>query len=95
MKSADLKNTDLRLVETRRLMILEFHLDANQSKNSPQVDHTLLLEHIKLFTNPSMGGGSHSFQSISPLWPPLPGKAIKATPFYFTQNSVSVSVQHW
>ena len=30
---------------------------------------------IKLLTNPSRSG--HSFEGISPLWPPLPGKALK------------------
>ena len=45
MKTADHKNTDPRLVETKRLMMLELHLDASQSKNCPQADHTLLFEH--------------------------------------------------
>ena len=31
----------------------------------------------------------NSLQGSSPLWPPLPGKAIKAIFFSFTQNSVT------
>ena len=33
MKTADQKNTDPRLVETRKLMMLETSPDANQSEN--------------------------------------------------------------
>ena len=36
----------------------------------------------------SLQGGSPSLQGFSPLWPPLPGKAIKTSLYYFTQNSV-------
>ena len=32
--------------------------------------------------------GGHSLKGISLLWPPLPGKAIKAIFFSFTQNSL-------
>jgi len=68
---------------------LKPHPDANQSKNCPPADHALLLEHYK--TPPySLQGESHGLQGISPLWPLLPGKAIKATLFYFTENSVSM-----
>ena len=38
----------------------------------------------------ALQGGSQGLQGISPLWPPLPGKAIKATLFYCTLNSVSM-----
>ena len=82
------QNTDPRLVETRRLMILKLHPDANQSKNCPRTGHTLPLEHYKT-PHCTLQGGSHGLQGISPLWPPLPGKAIKATVCYFTRNSVS------
>ena len=34
--------------------------------------------------------GGQSLEDASLLWPLLPGEAIKATLFYFTQNSVSV-----
>ena len=62
---------------------------ANQSKTCPQVDHALLLEHYKTPYYP-LQGGAHGLQGMSPLGPPLPGKAIKATLFFFTQNSVSL-----
>ena len=89
MKTADHKNMDPRLAETRRLMMLETYLDANQSKNWPWVDHILLPEHYKTPYYP-LQGGPHGLQSISPLWPPLPGKEIEATLFYFPPNSVSM-----
>lgn len=51
MKTADHKNTDPRLAETKRLMMFQnFILDASQSKNCPQADHTLLLNTVKLPT---------------------------------------------
>lgn len=40
-------------------------------------------------THYPLQGGSNSFEGISPLWPSFPGKATKATVFYFTPNSVS------
>ena len=46
------------------------------------------LKTIKFLTSP-LQGESHSLEGVSPVWPLLPGKAIKATLFYFTQNSVS------
>ena len=44
--------------------------------------------------------GSHILEGISPVWRPLPGKAIKASLFYLTQNCVSTflfitSAQRW
>ena len=56
---------------------------------NPQADHALLLEHYKIPHHP-FHDGSHSLQGISPLYTPLPGKAIKASLFYFTENSVSM-----
>ena len=48
MKTANHKNIEPRLVESRRLIIFsKLHLDANQSKNCPRADPTLLLEHDK------------------------------------------------
>ena len=67
---------------------MKLHLDANQSENCPGTVHALFLEHYKTPHYP-LQGGSHSLKSICPLWPPLPGKAIKAL-FYITQNSVSM-----
>ena len=63
-------------------MILEISPDANQSKNCPGANHTLLLEYYKTPYYP-LQSGSHSFEAIIPLWPPSPDKAIKATLFYF------------
>ena len=52
-------------------------------------DHALLLEHYKPPHYP-LQGGSHSLEGISLLWPPLPGKPLKATLFYVTPNAVSL-----
>ena len=49
-----------------------------------QLTTPCFLNTMKLLTIPS-----HGLEGIGPLWPPLPGKAIKATLFYFVQNSVS------
>ena len=35
---------------------LKLHLNANQSKNGPQADHTLLPEHCELLTVQFQGG---------------------------------------
>ena len=60
----------------------------NQSENRPRANHTLLLEHYKTPPHyPPHQGESHSLKAISPLWPPLPGKAIKAS-LVLTQNFV-------
>ena len=59
----------------------------SQFKNCPWADRTLILEHYKTPHYPHQGG-SHGLQGISPLWPPLPSKAIKAAHFCFSQNSV-------
>ena len=67
---------------------LKLHPDANQPKNCPQADHALFLEHWKTSHHP-LQGGSYNLEGSSPLWPPLPGKAIKSTLFYFIQNSGS------
>ena len=53
----------------------------NQSKNWPCADYALLLEH-SISPHHLPQGGLHGPQCISPLWPPLPGKTIKAKPFY-------------
>ena len=69
-------------------MLTPDYLTANQSEERPRADHTLLLEHYKTPHYP-LQGGTHSLEDVSPLWPPLSGKAIKATLFYLTPNSVS------
>ena len=51
------------------------YLTTSQSEESPRADHALLFEHCK--TPHYHFQGQDSFQGISPLWPPLPGKAIK------------------
>lgn len=89
MKTTNHKNTDPKLVETSRLMCyFTLHLDANQSRNCPSVDHTLLLEHHKT-PHYILQSGSLSLEGISLLRPPLPGRVIKAPLFYFTLKSVS------
>ena len=56
---------------------MKLRLDANQSERCPQADHTLLLECYT--THSPLQGRSHGLQGFSPLWPPLPAKAMKAT----------------
>ena len=78
---------------------LILHLDANQSKNCAQGDHALLPEHYNT-SHCMLQDGSHILEGISPVWSPLPGKAIKATLFYLTQNCVSTflfitAAQRW
>ena len=51
-------------------------LTSSQSEECPRADHALLLEHCKTPHYP-LQCGTHSLEGISPLWPPLPGKAIK------------------
>ena len=75
--------------------MLETSPYANQSENCPQADNALLLEHYKTPHYP-LQGGSQSLEGISSLWPPLPGKAIKAILLYFTPKlCFRVSIQHW
>ena len=83
MKTADHKIIDPELVETRRLRMLETspwcqpiqELSVSWSRPTPWTP---------LYP---LQGGSPRLQG--PLWPPLPGKTIKATVYYFTQNSVT------
>ena len=74
-------------------MMLETSPWCHQSKNCSRGDHTLLLENYKTPHYP-LQSGSHNLKGISPLWSPLPGKAVKATLLYFTQQSLCVSVRH-
>ena len=70
------------------MMLTPDYLTTNQSEECPWADHALLLEHFKMPYYPLLVR-IHSFEGISPLWPPLPGKAIL---FCCIQNAVS-SVQ--
>ena len=52
------------------------YLTTNQSEEGPRADHAPLLELLQDSSlTPSRAG--HSLMGISPLWPPLPGKAMK------------------
>ena len=57
------------------------YLTTNQSRECPQADHSLLII-------PSRW--RHNFEGISPLWPPLPGKAIK---LFFPSAAAAKSLQ--
>ena len=57
-------------------MLTPDYLTTNQSEECPWADHALLLEHFQTPHYPLLVR-IHSFEGISPLWPPLPGKAIK------------------
>jgi hypothetical protein len=84
------KHIDPRPVGNKSLrMVTPDYLTTNQSKKCPRADYALLLEHYKT-PYYVLQGQPHGLQGISPLWPLLPGKAIKATLFYFAQNSVSM-----
>ena len=76
-------------MKTRRVVMLETSPWCQPIRERPSADSTLL---FKLCKTPHciLWDGSHSLNGIRPLWPPLPGKVIKATLFYFTQNSVSM-----
>ena len=89
MKAADHKNTDPRLVKTTKLMF-KLHHDTNQSENCPRAVHIMLLEHQK-----PLQGGSHSLEGISPLWTPLPGKAIIMQSESESLSVVSDSATPW
>lgn len=63
----------------RRLMMLTPTYSPSVRRTSKSCSHSLSIITIKLLTTRSMS--RHSSESISPLWPPLPGKAIKL--FFF------------
>ena len=90
MKTADHKNIDPRLVETRKI---DDAWNFIVMPMNPRSIHELImpcsLNAIKLLTTHSRV--DHNLEGISPLWSPLPGKAIKATLLYFTQT---LSTQH-
>ena len=70
-----------------------------QSKGSQRVGHGWVTE-----LNYLPQGGTHSFEGINPLWPPLPGKAIKlsfstwprtlSVRFYLVQYTKKLSFQY-
>ena len=64
------------------------YLTTNQSEESPRADHALLFEHCK--TPHYHFQGQDSFQGISPLWPPLPGKAIK---LFFSTSPQTLAIR--
>ena len=57
-------------------MLTPDYLTANQSEKYARAGHALLLEHHKTPHYP-LQSGTHRLEGISPLWPPLLGKAIK------------------
>ena len=64
------------------------HLPHHQPSEVPELIVPSSLNHYCETPHYPLQVGTHSFKGISPLWPPLPGKAIKLS-FYFTQNSSS------
>ena len=48
------------------------YLTTHQSEESLQADQALLFE-----PHSPLEVGAHSLEAVTPLWPPLPGKAIK------------------
>ena len=57
-------------------MLTPDYLPTNLSEQCPRPDHTLILEYYKTPHYP-LQGGTHILEGISPLGPPLPGKAIE------------------
>ena len=70
-------------------MLTPNYLITNQSEKCPAADHALLLEHDQAPYYPLLGG-THSFEGTNPLWPPLPGKAIK---LFFSTSPKSLSLR--
>ena len=88
MKTADHKNTDPRLVETRRLIILE---TSSWLQQIQWADHTLLLNCIKFLTALSRVGHM-VFRTLAHS---LPGKGIKAILFSVQFSSVQSLSRVW
>jgi len=74
-------------------MLTPDDLTTNQSEECPRADHTLLLEHCQtphcLLQSRTQ---DHSFEGISPLWPPLSGKAIQ---LFFSTSSQTRSLRFY
>ena len=84
------KHIDPRPVGNKSLrMVTPDYLTTNQSKKCPRADYALLLEHYKTPYYP-LRGGTHSSEGNCPLWPPLPGKAIKLL-FFISPKTLSLS----
>ena len=78
MKTADQKQTDPRLVGTRRLMMLTpNYFTTNQSEKCLQADNPCSLNHSYKTPYYSLQSGTHRPKGMNLLCPPLPGKAIK------------------
>ena len=59
-------------------MLTPTYLNTNQSEECPQADHALFKPLLENSSLPPAGWDIFSsFEGISLLWPPLPGKAIK------------------
>ena len=87
MKTADHKNIALDWLKP----------EIDDAWNFTLMPTNLRIVHklITYYKNPDyvLQGGSHGFEGISPLWPPLPGKAIKKkTILFFTSPKTLVSM---
>ena len=82
------------LVETRLVVLTPDYLTTNQSEECAPADVALLVKHFKTGHYP-LQDRTHSLDRSSPLWPPLPGNAVKL--FLSTSPKtlcLCVSVQH-
>ena len=82
------------LVETRLIVLTPDYLTTNQSGECAPADVALLVKHFKTGHYP-LQDRTHSLDRSSPLWPPLPGNAVKL--FLSTSPKtlcLCVSVQH-
>ena len=58
-------------------MLTPTQLTTNPSEECLEADHAFFLKHCYRTPHYPLQGGSHGFEGISPLWPPLADKAIK------------------
>ena len=70
-------------------MLTPTYLTTNQSEECPQADHALLNHYYKTPHYP-LQVWTHSFEGISLLCPPLPGKAIK---LFFSTSPKTLSLK--
>ena len=61
------------------------YLTTHQSEESLQADQALLFE-----PHSALEVGAHSLEAVTPLWPPLPGKAIK---LFFSTSPTTLSLR--
>ena len=67
-----------RLAGTRRLMILLISPPTHQKNTLKNVHKLITLSwNLNYKTYHPLQAGTHSSEGMSPLWPPLPGKAVK------------------